>query len=171
MRTRCGGEGEAVCPQSWSRDPFSWSPLAWSASLFPNSSFSAGCFVLGLGSFVLDFFFFSCRGKDCRELWPAGDGIKPVQVTLSQIESAPACRQSRYGRPQPPRKYWGNSDAVSWLAKEDSGPAPQGLLLGWVCGMQAPHSREIDWALPPLLCLVWGDMGDPGPLSPMASPT
>lgn len=77
MRTRCGGEGEAVCPQSWSRDPFSWSPLAWSASLFPNSSFSAGCFVLGLGSFVLDFFFFFflVEGKTVGSFGQRGMGL------------------------------------------------------------------------------------------------
>lgn len=70
MRTRCGG-GEAVCPQSWDRDPSSWSPIPRVPPFSPIPS-SMRVLEVGLGSFVLDFFLVEGKTGESFGKWGMG---------------------------------------------------------------------------------------------------
>lgn len=166
MRTRCG-EGEAVCPQSWSRDPFRWSPVP-ECRLSPGFFIQCGLLKGGLGSFVLDFFLL--EGKTVASAFgKRGMGSSGSKLPFHKPRVLPPEGRAGMGDEALQESTGGNREAVSWSAKEDSGPAPQ-KVLGWVCGMQAPHSREIGFALPPCPLPGVGWHGRPQRPSPSASP-
>lgn len=130
---------------------------------------------VGLGSFVLIFFLW--RERRWQELWHTGDGIKPVHVTCPlSIGVLPPDHTAGMGDRSPSKKVLGYRESVSGFTKEGSSPPSHVYSLDWVCGLQAPHSREIDLILPPspLPSLEWCERPQPphpNSLSPLVPST
>lgn len=138
----------------------------------PQSSFSAG--ASGCSGWEFCARFFLVEGKTVARAWAGGGwaeaGLSYPLALANRV--FPLDRRAGRGDHSPPGKCWGAGGGLRPEASSlgDGGPPPQRLLLGWVCGMPAPHSRGTDWALPPDCPLSsLGGTGDPGLPHPLAS--